>query len=432
MPFAEFQPGNAGLALGEFSLRSQEAHASLMDRAQRRNFAEQEMEMKKVEFANNLATSALQQDSLRAEIGIRRAQLNETERKAKDLAGLRDEFNRVSGDIGTSLDEIQRQRDPFQQRRLLNQLQSQAARFYRDPDLRAVLEKQFAAVHDTVAANESVNIAQAVASNVVAPNEQIAREKFPGRQLRYATDPTSGASLFIATDKPDPVMESRAIALLSLAEDEGSLGEVINDPTVNTMLGVPGSRVSELYRMQRAKFVTERQKDEETGVKDLAARAKGAEDLRERSVPGFEGTAPTKEEAIKFRDLTSNNDQILSGVREIARLSTQAGASVDPKTRARIETVQNFLVGKLRLPMTGPGAFTDDERKFVRNTIGNPATIFSLSSVERTKLEELITRLTGDIDTTAAGLGLRRKQANNAPMNGSRAQAIARGGSGRQ
>ena len=432
MPFAEFQPGNAGLALGEFSLRSQEAHASLMDRAQRRNFAEQEMEMKKVEFANNLATSALQQDSLRAEIGIRRAQLNETERKAKDLAGLRDEFNRVSGDIGTSLEEIQRQRDPFQQRRLLNQLQSQAARFYRDPDLRVVLEKQFAAAHDTVAANESVNIAQAVASNVVAPNEQIAREKFPGRQLRYATDPMSGASLFIATDKPDPVMESRAIALLSLAEDEGSLGEVINDPTVNTMLGVPGSRVSELYRMQRAKFVTERQKDEETGVKDLAARAKGAEDLRERSVPGFEGTAPTKEEAIKFRDLTSNNDQILSGVREIARLSTQAGASVDPKTRARIETVQNFLVGKLRLPMTGPGAFTDDERKFVRNTIGNPATIFSLSSVERTKLEELITRLTGDIDTTAAGLGLRRKQANNAPMNGSRAQAIARGGSGRQ
>ena len=432
MPFAEFQPGNAGLALGEFSLRSQEAHASLMDRAQRRNFAEQEMEMKKVEFANNLATSALQQDSLRAEIGIRRAQLNETERKAKDLAGLRDEFNRVSGDIGTSLEEIQRQRDPFQQRRLLNQLQSQAARFYRDPDLRAVLEKQFAAVHDTVAANESVNIAQAVASNVVAPNEQIAREKFPGRQLRYATDPMSGASLFIATDKPDPVMESRAIALLSLAEDEGSLGEVINDPTVNTMLGVPGSRVSELYRMQRAKFVTERQKDEETGVKDLAARAKGAEDLRERSVPGFEGTAPTKEEAIKFRDLTSNNDQILSGVHEIARLSAQAGASVDPKTRARIETVQNFLVGKLRLPMTGPGAFTDDERKFVRNTIGNPATIFSLSSVERTKLEELITRLTGDIDTTAAGLGLRRKQANNAPMNGSRAQAIARGGSGRQ
>ena len=47
------------------------------------------------------------------------------------------------------------------------------------------------------------------------------------------------------------------------------------------------------------------------------------------------------------------------------------------------------------------------------------------------QLEELIARLTGDIDTTAAGLGLRRKQANNGPVNGSRAQAIARGGSGR-
>ncbi|MBM3874985.1 MAG: hypothetical protein FJ382_14895, partial [Verrucomicrobia bacterium] len=143
MPFAEFQPGNAGLALSDFSLRSQDAYASLMDRAQRRKLAEQEFDLRKQEFANNLATSALQQDSLRAEIGIRRAQLSEAERKARDLAVLRDEYNGVSGEISRSLGEIERQRDPFQQRRLLNQLQSQAARFYRDPELRTVLEKQF-------------------------------------------------------------------------------------------------------------------------------------------------------------------------------------------------------------------------------------------------------------------------------------------------
>lgn len=432
MPFAEFQPGNAGLALSDFSLRSQDAYASLMDRAQRRKFAQEEFDMKKQEFANNLATSALQQDSLRAEIGIRKAQLTDTERKANDLAKLREEYNNTAADIGDSLEAIQRVRDPFQQRRLLNQLQSQASRFYRDPELKAVLEKQFSSIHDTVAANESVNIAQAVADNRVSPNEQIARQKFPGRQLRFATDPATGASMFIATDKPDPDMEARAVAVLSLAEDEDSIAAAAKDPAVNMMLGVPGSKVAELYRTQRAKLTTERQADDTINVRDKSATAKAAEDMRERSVPGFEGSAPTKEEAIKFRDLASNNMQILEGVAEIAKLAGQPGASTDLKVRARIETLQAFLVGKLRLPMTGPGAFTDSERDFVRSTIGNPAKIMSLGSVERSKLEELTKRLNSDIDTTAAGIGLRRKSkgAAAAPVTGSRAQAIARGASG--
>lgn len=429
MPFAEFQNGNAGLALPTFALQSQEAYASLMDRAQRRKFAQEEFDMKRQEFANNLATSALQQDSMRAEIGIRKAQLTETERKAKDLAGLRDEYNNAAGNISASLDEIQRQRDPFQQRRLLNQLQSQASRFYRDPELKAVLEKQFSSVHDTVVANESVNLAQAVADNRVAPNEQVAREKFPGRRLRFVTDPASGASLFVATNEPDPEMEARAVAVLSLAEDEDGLSIAAKDPAVNAMLGVPGSKVSELYRTQRAKLTTERQADDTINVRDKTATAKAAEDMRERSVPGFEGSAPTKEEAIKFRDLASNNMQILDGVAEISRLSKEPGASTDLKIRARIETLQAFLVGKLRLPMTGPGAFTDSEREFVRSTIGNPAKILSLDKVERSKLEELTKRLNADIDTTAAGIGLRRKAkgATAAPATGSKAQAIARG-----
>ncbi|MFM8336614.1 MAG: hypothetical protein ACKODK_13745 [Opitutaceae bacterium] len=378
MPFAEFQPGNAGLALSDFSLRSQDAYASLMDRAQRRKLAEQEFDLRKQEFANNLATSALQQDSLRAEIGIRRAQLSETERKARDLAVLRDEYNGVSGEISRSLGEIERQRDPFQQRRLLNQIQSQAARFYRDPELRTVLEKQFSAIHDTVAANESVNLSQAVAR-------------------------------------------------LSIAHDEDSLAETIRDPAVGAMLGVPGSKVADLYRAQRAALTKERQTDDQTGVRDLAARAKVDTDTRERSVPGFDGLAPTKEEAVKFRDLASNNLQILDGVAEIARLSAQQGATTDLKVRARIETLQAFLVGKLRLPMTGPGAFTDSEREFVRNTIGNPARILSLGDIERSKLEELTKRLNADIDTTAAGIGLKRASKEKAPVNGTRAQALARG-----
>lgn len=435
MPFAEFQAGNAGLALPQYQfqtgLQTLEAGMSMMDRAQRRRLAEEEMGMRREKHAADLVTSDLQQKSFQAEIGMRNIQLRDAERSAAELTTLRDQYAAAAPKITESLNQISRMRDPAEQRRLFNQLQSQAAIFQRDPNLRAVLDKQFAATQDTIAANETSNLAVAVANNLTAPDEATARQKFPGQALQYTVDPSTGIPVWVATGKPDPLMESRAMSLLSLADTEEELRQAAADPAVNMMLGAPGSRAAELYRSQRAKLREQGTADAEVDAKRGKAQYDMAVSMNERSVPGFEGVAPTKEEAIKFREQVSNNDQILSGVREIAELASKPGASVDPETRARISTVQAFLIGKLRLPMTGPGAFTDDERNFVRNTIGNPATIFSLGSVERSKLTELSTRLLGDIDTTAAGIGLRRKGKGGqggAPVSGSRAQAIARGG----
>lgn len=430
MPFAEFQPGNAGLALSDFSLRSQDAYASLMDRAQRRKFAQEEFDMKKQEFANNLATSSLQQDSMRAEIGIRRAQLKETERKAQDLAGLRDEYNNVAGNISASMDAIQRQRDPFQQRRLLNQLQSQASRFYRDPELKAVLEKQFSAIHDTVAANETVNIAQAVADNRVAPNEQIAREKFPGRQLRFATDPATGASLFIATDKPDPDMEARALAVLSLAEDEDSIAAAAKDPAVNTMLGVPGSKVAELYRTQRAKLTTERQADDTIDVRNQAANK------RER-IPAslFESTEKMRNSFNALQDIkrSYDNDKGIKGpfvglVREMNPYDTDA-ATLAAKVTAAVPMLARGVFGEV-------GVLTDKDmatyKSLLPNTRSPEEAAKKLFEFLSQKLESVYNDRLNSLEQQGYNVkGFTKVGAKKAaPATGSRAQAIARGASG--
>lgn len=431
MPFAEFNNGNAGLALGEFMLRSQDQAMSLMERAQRMQVVQSDLDMRKEQHAADLTTTSLRQDALRAEVGKSQIDLKEAERKASELANIRDEYAAAAPRIAGSISQISKVRDFGTQRRLFNELQSQSSRFYGDPELATRLDRTFGPLQKTIEANQKSHVAQAIASNRAAPTEDIARQKFPGYHVEFATDPHTGNGVWIASDEPDRVAEARAIGLLSLAEDEADLKQAISDPTVNMMLGVPGSRASELYRTQRAKLKTESQTDAEIGVKRSAASAKASVDAGERSVPGFDGMAPTKEEATKMREISSNNLQVLDGVAEISRLSSKPGATVDQETRARIATIQAFLVGKLRLPMTGPGAFTDSEREFVKDTIGNPAKLFALSSIERAKLDELTKRLISDIDTTAAGLGLSRsKKASAGPVSGSRAQALARGASG--
>ena len=72
MPFSEFQNGNAGLALPTFQLQSQDAFASLMERAQRMKISQEDFKLKQESHAANLVTSALQQDQYRADISIKR------------------------------------------------------------------------------------------------------------------------------------------------------------------------------------------------------------------------------------------------------------------------------------------------------------------------------------------------------------------------
>lgn len=428
MPFAEFQSGNAGLALPNFALQSQDAYASLMDRAQRRRIAEEEIGMKKQEFANNLATSALQQDSIRAEIGIRRAQLSETERKARDLAGLRDEYNAVAGSINSSLNEIQRMRDPSQQRQLLNKLKADSSRFYRDPELKTVLETQFSAIHDTVANNESVNLAQALHERRADPNEEAIKLKFPGRQIRYTVDPAGGVPMFVATEKPDPVLEQQAVAAISLAESEDDLAELKKNQAVQIMMSVPGSKVPELYRTFRSSLVKERQADDTIGARRDAANK------RER-IPAslFESTEKMKNSFNSLQDIKKSydndkgiKDPFIGLVRELNPYDTDA-RTLAAKVTAAVPMLARGIFGEV-------GVLTDKDMATYKSLLPNVRSpeeaakkLFEFLS---NKLETVYNERIDSLEQQGYNVKGFRKVGGKktAAVNGSRAQALARGG----
>ena len=78
---------------------------------------------------------------------------------------------------------------------------------------------------------------------------------------------------------------------------------------------------------------------------------------------------------------------VVPDINSIIDIVTSPGySSLDLTTRAIIKTRIGALVGNLRIPFTGPGVLTNDERYFLLDTIGDPTKIFALDSIQLAKL----------------------------------------------
>lgn len=127
---------------------------------------------------------------------------------------------------------------------------------------------------------------------------------------------------------------------------------------------------------------------------------------RERSVPGFHGAAPNKEVANKFTEYVKETQPAIDAVKKI--LAATKNFPVDPVKRAEIATDLKILAGKLRLPLQGPGAMTDNDYARLMDTLGNPNAFASLSSVERAKLNRVQQNLEDSMEANATASGFRR------------------------
>jgi hypothetical protein len=314
MPYADFQPSNAGAQLNDQILKNVDFGTSLMERAQRMQISAADAEMKKSDFASNLATTALNQDNLRAELSLRKINLAETERKTSSLAKLRDEFAGVSADLDKALDFARNERDPAKQHALFARLAGDAAKYHADPELKPVLERKFSVLQASIAENEASALTIAVRENRVSIDEQAARFKFPGQALSTHMDPASGRPLWVATGKPDPSAEARALDLLSTADTPEELKAALADPSVVLMRGVSGSAVTKAYMTRRDKFAQEAvvnaanaAKFNAAGAKATAAATKAAEG---RPIPAtmFESTEKLRNTYSALQDIKSTYD----------------------------------------------------------------------------------------------------------------------------
>lgn len=130
-------------------------------------------------------------------------------------------------------------------------------------------------------------------------------------------------------------------------------------------------------------------------------------ELQERYVQGY-GFATNPKNAEKFQEYRAEVEPAMKNAKEVYELGKQlkVAGQLNPLKRAEIESRLAILAGQLRLPITGPGALTDDEYKRLRTTVGDPKKIMGLNAVELKKLETVTNWLDSNLKSRASQYGL--------------------------
>jgi hypothetical protein len=133
---------------------------------------------------------------------------------------------------------------------------------------------------------------------------------------------------------------------------------------------------------------------------------KSAKELRERSVPGV-GLATTNEGAKGVREMKTTVDTIAQDVGRLREIISKSGKSFSPNLRAEADTIRQSLIGRLRMPITGPGAMSDGERELLMNLIPDVTSMTSLDSNSITKLNSLEQRMANNYNAMLQANGLK-------------------------
>lgn len=80
--------------------------------------------------------------------------------------------------------------------------------------------------------------------------------------------------------------------------------------------------------------------------------------------------------------------------------------TITPELRKEANTIKALLTGALRVPIVGPGAFTDPERKLIDSVIPDPTAIFSIDANTKASLITLRNRIKDDRDIYAESIGI--------------------------
>lgn len=130
------------------------------------------------------------------------------------------------------------------------------------------------------------------------------------------------------------------------------------------------------------------------------------EEQRVRFVKGY-GLAQKSEYAdVANKELIPETKSINDSLDRLLAISNQPGGTMNPATRAEANTQASFLIGKLRLPVTGPGAMSDGERKLLEELIANPTKVFSLDAANKKRLQTLKQKVNFDLNAKLYQLGL--------------------------
>ena len=122
---------------------------------------------------------------------------------------------------------------------------------------------------------------------------------------------------------------------------------------------------------------------------------------------GYTGIAPSKEEAIKMRDLIATSNEVNEMLDDLMEMAKEGEVEwVGPK-KAKANAMIATLVGKMRIPLTGGGPLTIEERKYIQdNLFTNPYDYKTWASTSKSQIETVKWMMTNSVSKKAKVLGL--------------------------
>lgn len=123
------------------------------------------------------------------------------------------------------------------------------------------------------------------------------------------------------------------------------------------------------------------------------------------TVRGYEGKAPTAQEASKFREYLMDVGPGVDALDQLIELGKK-GNKFSPTDRAKAENLARAIQGRFRLEIVGPGAVTENDRKVLESVISNPLQIFTVTDIP-SLLGDFKTRMLQNKDSRAEILGLK-------------------------
>ena len=184
---------------------------------------------------------------------------------------------------------------------------------------------------------------------------------------------------------PDPELIDRLISLKNPVTPQLAPGMTVESQTFE----IPGYGKITAKNLEAEKAAQQAKYDQELALADI--KNKPEIDARTITLPtGASALAPSATAAKELREVITSSQNSLQNIQELESFAKKfAGGAFSLKDKGDASVIANSLKGNLRLVIIGPGAVSDSERKILDSVVANPTSLFSLTSNNKSKLDEL-------------------------------------------
>lgn len=225
----------------------------------------------------------------------------------------------------------------------------------------------------------------------------------------------TGASINPVLDTLDKTfknnIEMRKLAFKKVAEEAKRKAELQPDP----------KKQADLRKASADALAAEMRVEDMLTMRELGAvgtqpltpeqiiQANQTEDTRKRLLRVKDQTYLVNDPAIKgdLDERSGDTDTAVDALNQLIQLSKDGAQIPLTKARAVASALQQAAVGKLRLPLTGPGPLTDTEFTRLLGAMGSATSPFKVPALEREKMKAIRDLLVNDMKNRYEAQGIK-------------------------